>query len=552
MSTNETSRAELFAQEVLGDPAERIRANLRDIRVVVGLPKRLANSRLGQIGLVTVTNILCRLGSLLPNLYLDIPAEARVQAGVPLLPPGQPLGEYLLKLTQRLASVQPDLPKRCRADTALRYDYGVFIGSVTVDTSRPVTVGANRWLGSVRTDGLPEALHEDDSNPMGMILAATLGSIEVVKRMWLPIRSSSVVIEPLNDRLMMSAYDFRVNAEQPTNPQLPSRLDLGHACVFGLGAIGSGCMYVLGCLSDLHMSLDLVDMDVLENSNFERLFSGTNPEAEVGQKKVLHAQHFIQRIHGGVTAFAHGERFQDYVDHARDRLGYVWCGLDSADVRRQLQLELPSVVANGATDASRCMFSVHEYARRDHACLLDLYQQQQGKFDAVGELADLIEMDISGLRRLIRAGQAVERHRILSAFQRVRRPGQREALACLARGNYDFAIHQLCSAMRPHEDAPAATISFVSLLPAVFMVSDLMKRQVYDWQPSQSDPNVFQFDTFRHPTRSRHLPILASRQCECQSEHYQSAFETRQGLRRRHLGIMFTSPAHPRVEKAVT
>ena len=113
---NNNSRAELFAQQALADKPERIKAHLRDLRVVVGISKSAADTKQGQIGLVTATNILCRLGLLMPNLYIDVPANTKVRDGVPLLPAGEPLGDALLSLTQKIAVYQPDYPKRCLAD----------------------------------------------------------------------------------------------------------------------------------------------------------------------------------------------------------------------------------------------------------------------------------------------------------------------------------------------------------------------------------------------------------------------------------------------------
>jgi len=536
----DVSRAGLFAQAMIGGSSERIAADLRDVRAVLGIQEQLVGTRLGQIGILTATSIVCRLGPLAPNLYLDVPPDARVLPGVPLLPCGEPLGETLLSFARRLAAVQPGLPKRARADRALHYDYGLFIGGVTVDTARPITVGADGWLGAVRADGQYEAINSAGLNPFGIILAAALGSAEMVKHMWLPIHASSIVMEPIEERIVVSAYDLSINPCGAPNPALPTSCQLGHAVMLGLGATGSACMFALGCLPGLEMSVDLVDPDKIERTNEERLFTGSDPQTEIGQPKAVHAQQFIQRVHSGVSAFAYVSRFQDYVDAARDRLGYVLCCLDRPLDRAELQTELPSVVANGGTDGSRWVFSWHDQELYEYACLRDLYPvRAQQAFGVERELAKFLGCTLQELRRIARAGAPMDPNQLRALAACARNPAQARALNALRAGNYPGAIAQVCSTLRPSPNAPAATISFVSVLPAIAMVADLVKRRVYNWRPKAGEANTFHFDALRHPGARRALTIRAGQHCECQSDVFRRAAVTRQRLRQPYLERMF-------------
>lgn len=541
----DTSRAELFATQSLGSDAERIKARLGATRVVIGIEPALAKTRLGQIGLVTATNILGRLGALLPNLYVDVPSGVAVLPGVPLLPRGQPLRRSLVALTRRLASLQAGVGDRRAAGRAQDYDYGLFIGRATAEASPAVTVGSNRWLATVRPDGGPEPVDTSDPNPLGIILAAALGSAEIVKHMWLPIRSSAIAIEPVGQQVTVSAYDLSVNSRQPENPPMPDQCFLGHACVFGLGATGSGCMYVLGCLPRVRMSLDLVDMDPrIEPSNIERLFTCSDPKKDVGRLKTDHALDFVRLAQPEAKAFVYPTRFQQFVDADRNRLGYVWCCLDNTRARRDLQTELASIVVNGGTDASRWMLSSHEHDRPENACLLDLYPEPETRaFDPMAELGRLLGMGPEQIRQWVRHGRAIDVHVLDRAAARERDPARRRALLALKGKPFFQAVGHVCATMSPNQNAPAGTISFVALMPAIAMVSDLLKRRLYGWQPAAGDPNVFRFDALRSPARGWAMNIRASRRCLCQSENYRQASEQRQKLRRSHLGRSFAVPA---------
>lgn len=536
------SRAELFVQQSLKDDPERIKAKLSHTTVVIGVPKSVARTRQGQIGLVTATNIITRLGALVPNLYFDVPGQVKVLSGVPLLTPGRSLADSLLELTIALAKLQPGVRVRGPADRGSCYTCGIFIGKVTVKTSHPVTVGADRWLAAIRPDSKPEKVRCANQNPLGIILAAAMGSAEVIKHMWLPIQSSSVKIEPIERRVVVSAYDLSVNPKRPYNPSMPDSCELVHACIFGLGAIGSACMFILGCLPNLRMSLDLVDMDHIESSNEERLFTSSDPQEDIGKLKVAHAEDFIHKFHEKVNTFIYPMRYEQFVNESRDRLGYVWCSLDNAKARRDLHLELPSVVCNGGTDASQWMFSLHEYGNWENACMRDLYTEQHTeRFDPAQALAQRLGMNIEQVHQWSLSGQPLNIKTVLAAFDREHDPAKQKVLLAMQGLRYNEAVAHVCSTMRPSKHLSGATISFVSLMPAVAMVSDILKRCLYGWKPKKEDPNVFLFDTLSQPSNSKAMRIRASRSCLCQSKRYRAAFEMRQQMREPYLNHMFRS-----------
>ena len=542
----EQSRAELFAQRALGKEAEAIKLALSARSVVLGIPESFAKTRLGQIALVTAGNILTRLGNLAPNLYIDVPDDVAVLPGIPLLPAGKRLGKSLLTFMHQLAAIQPGKINRGWTHPSQKYDYGLFIGSATTDVSKAVTVGAERWIAALNPTGEEENIDTDDKNPLGVILAAALGSIEAVKLLWLPIKDAAVTIEPIPNRTTMSAYDFSINRRSPKNPALPANLTLGHACVIGLGAIGSACNYILGCLPDAHMSVDFVDMDVIEPSNEERLFTSSDPNHDVGQPKVTHAEQFITSLHKNIRVFAYKMPFEHYVNISRERLGYVWCFLDDVRGRRLLQTELASVLVNAGTDMSRWMVSLHEFGRPENACLQDLYPEPSAKQpDPIGDLANFLGLERRQILRIAAGHRKFDPSLIALAVQRQQNPAMKKRIASFTGLTLEQALVHKCSQVSPSDSLHAATISFVSLMPAIFSVADLLKRRLYGWHLAKGEPNIFQLDCFRLLENATVCNVLAARNCLCQSEHYRIAFHKRQGLRREYFDCIFTKPAAP-------
>ncbi|MDP3937451.1 MAG: ThiF family adenylyltransferase, partial [Deltaproteobacteria bacterium] len=337
-----------------------------------------------------------------------------------------------------------------------------------------------------------------------------------------------------------------INEKGPANPSFPESCELGHACAFGLGAIGSACTYVLGCLPKLEISLDLVDMDHISPSNEERLFISAHPKANRNLPKVLAAQRFIKDLHPSVDAFAYIMPFERFVEAARERLGYVWCCLDSGPLRRTLQTELTSVMVNGGTDLSRWMLSLHEFDRLENACLNDLYPEPRGLgFNPEVELANYLGLPVEVIRHLARSGRIIDPDLIEVVAGRRKDRSITDDVGSYAGLRFDQAVERMCSTMQPDKALPAATISFVSLMPAVFMVADLIKRRVYGWSLPKGGHNVFQFDALRLPDQGTVCNILASRNCLCQSERYSKAYRERQQLRSEYLRARFASRADP-------
>lgn len=291
------------------------------------------------------------------------------------------------------------------------------------------------------------------------------------------------------------------------------------------------------------MSLDLVDFDFLEPSNEERMFTSSDPANDIGQLKVVQTQEFIQKIQDGVNTFIYPMRLKNFVSESRDRLGYVFCSFDTAEARRELQLELPTVISNGGTDNSHWMFSVHEHGNARKACLLDLYPRPAAKrFDPIQELARYIGVSPDSVRRWARDGRA-QGWRFVDSKEvgLIRDPvGNRRKLSLLGR-SYDQAVAQMCSTMKPNDAGVSGTISFLSILPGIAMVSDFLRRFLYGWRPEDGDPNFWLFDALGHPANSKAMKMMAEPGCPCQKVENRVAFDIRAELRRPYINRIFRS-----------
>jgi hypothetical protein len=292
-----------------------------------------------------------------------------------------------------------------------------------------------------------------------------------------------------------------------------------------------------------------VDNDVIEVSNEERLFTSANPNGDINLPKAVHARQFLKSINVQADVFDYKTTFERFVDSSRDRLNYVFCCLDNVAARRVLQTELASVVVNGGTDLCRWMVSLHDFERPENACLLDLYKEPpENQADSMQKLFDILRMRPDEMLQLQQRHGRIDGRAILKAQQQEPDLDLKQKIGRLMGLTFEEALGHVCSSAAPNKALPAATISFVSLIPAVFMVADFVKRRALGWKLQPAAPNIFQVDSFRAFEKGTFINVLASEKCFCRSKRYTNAFAKRLMLRKPYPWMIFSSPSYVQTE----
>jgi hypothetical protein len=190
------------------------------------------------------------------------------------------------------------------------------------------------------------------------------------------------------------------------------------------------------------------------------------------------------------------------------------------------------------------MISLHDYELPENACLLDLYKEiPEERNNLVHDLSNLLKISQEELRQLARRRQRIDGKIILRAQQQEQDPNKKKAIAHYTGLTFEQALAHACSKASPNKALPAATVSFISLIPAVFMTADFVKRRALGWKLKSGAPNVIQVDSFKSIEKGTFINILAQKSCFCQSEKYVNAFKKRQELRKPHLNKAFTMPS---------
>lgn len=523
---DELSRNRLFAETVLGLKRDASLNTLRRLRVAVVIDARWARLRPGQLMFVAASNLLARLFDYCPNLDLVAPPDALTLERVPPLSEKLPLGAATREFLAALP--KPGFPAAYRtlARPEGDYDLALVIGGADVRADKVIHVACDGWLAYAGTEPAPQPADLDEANPFGALTAAGWGSGLVAGEIFRTLGADMVPPDlPQGD--WFSTFDYTVGKEG-ANPVLPTPLDFGEVVMVGAGALGSAAIYALAALPHTSCQLNVVDDDTLSNTNIERHVTSVRRDADAGRSKVSVLAAFLKRYQLAARVAPIKARYEDWPDRSQPH-ELVLMGPDSAEVRRAVQFDLPRVLVNAATGGSGFIVSRHDFLTGP--CAACLYPDDQKTPTLVEDVARQFGVDVQLARDL------VEGRRVFDAdiYRLMRTRGTAQLRAERAQTLFGLPLAQVrgvvCSEAELRPELPAATIGFVSFVPGVLMVAELVKARYAPGVPLSAHTNVFRTDVFRLGEEELE-PRRKTRTCRCKDEIMRRAFAQRWAKRR--------------------
>ena len=229
-------------------------------------------------------------------------------------------------------------------------------------------VNSNGWLARVSSGVTDLATECRQSNPVGAVLAASLGAADLYKRL---IRLKPERGE-LTEDLTFSALTYKGGGQDP-GPCLPGQLKL-EGLLVGAGAIGNGILYLVGALPFVGW-LWVVDKDIYKRENLGTcLLIGPG---DIGTPKAFYAERYI-------TAGLRVEGFSEELAVFKNKLGrskpyprVVMGAVDCIDARHEIQDLWPDAIIDGAIGDFAAQVSRHPWGE-DLACLRCLFREPAG------------------------------------------------------------------------------------------------------------------------------------------------------------------------------
>lgn len=377
------------------------------------------------------------------------------------------------------------------------FDAVLSVGTRAKHDQQWTVINSNGWLARVSSGDNDISPECSQANPIGALAAASLGAIEVFKRL---IRLREERGQYFNG-LTFSLYNYQVGGLDP-GPVLPITL-FSDLLLIGAGAIGNGIVLLLSRLP-LRGHVLVVDPQRLEPENL-----GTYILAEpsdVGLPKVAVAEAVLSQ--NGISV----KGYEDDFNHFRERVGkeipyprVVVNGLDNVEARHQVQHLWPDMIIDGAISDFACQVSTHPWGR-DVACLLCLFR------DEVVQAAEQVASRVTGLSlpRVLCADEVVTVDDVKIAPNEkqewLRKHVGRKICSVIQEGvAQDISKTNQRTGFQP--SAP-----FVACFSASMVVSELLKYLM--GVRSFLEPR-YQFDMLRGPKWGLEIPQERRRDCVC-------------------------------------
>lgn len=223
-------------------------------------------------------------------------------------------------------------------------DYSIGVGSAGRGTD--LVADAAGWLAAIGCT----ADAADDGNPIGSLAGAALTAAEVFKWAFTtvyPEQARALQLTPWTGVFSFFSYDF----DRASPPMADIRIDM---TLLGAGGVGAGFVRAMRALGErVSGSLDLVDADILTTDNLNRVSYATLDSATRGVAKVVEAVAVLRRSCPHLTVTGHQSTFDELkrrTPRREDRrYDVVVTGLDSDDIRWDVQRDLPRILIDGAT-----------------------------------------------------------------------------------------------------------------------------------------------------------------------------------------------------------
>lgn len=232
-------------------------------------------------------------------------------------------------------------------------------------TDMPWTVvNSNGWVARVSSGSQSLPADTYQANPLGALMAASLGVTEVFKRVFgiLP------EVAPLLDKVEFSLFE-QTTSPPWIGPPIPGQMQLPDTLIVGAGAIGNGIALALSRLP-LRGRLHVIDKQDYADENYGTCIL-LDAADWVGQPK---AERLAAWLAVRSSLVVSGEK--SLIESAKSSLStsgfavdLILNGLDDIDARQSAQDLWPRTIVDGGINELGAAVVQYRLAEHDHGCL---------------------------------------------------------------------------------------------------------------------------------------------------------------------------------------
>jgi molybdopterin/thiamine biosynthesis adenylyltransferase len=391
-------------------------------------------------------------------------------------------------------------------------DFGSAVAVLNVGRrSRPglpwTSINSNGWVARCSSSAQELPGDVEQPNPLGAMLAASLGTTEVFKRVYgVPTHRW-----PATDIAQFSLFELS-DEFHDCGPALPALLALPDAVLVGAGAIGNGVGLLLAQLP-VRGRLVVVDNQVYEPENL-----GTccllDSRDDLSRPKALVLERWLN-ANSRLSVRSEPSRVGDAVrgDSLKSlSVDLVVNGLDNVDARHDAQSLWPSLIVDGAINSIGAAVVTHSLAQPRWACLRCTFARVLvDDTEARSRATGLHRTSLLGDPTRLLTDADVENARP-EAQAWLRQEVQRGATVCSVlpapKAKSELGI-ELQGGFRP-------SVPFIATASAALVMAQVLRNKYW---PESRFVHQFQFaDLFAGPSTGRRFYKVADSGCLCVRE----------------------------------
>jgi molybdopterin/thiamine biosynthesis adenylyltransferase len=330
-------------------------------------------------------------------------------------------------------------------------------------------INSNGWVARVSSGARHLPCDFEQANPLGALMAASLGVTEVFKRIF---GVPHDLAPPLNG-VEFSLFDLTTS---PTSigPPLPSEIMLPDTLLNGAGAIGNGIALLFSQLP-LRGRVHIID-----KQNYARENLGTcvllKRSDWVGEPKAVQLASWLRRNSNldatGEKASIEDAKEGKYVSSLAVDL--ILNGLDNIDARRETQSLWPAIIIDGGINEVGAAVVQHRLDKEDLACLMCWFESL--KVDEKVQQSLLTGLSIASLADINRPLNEAD---IAMAAEDKRDNLQLGKIICSVLSEATLSAQlgvKIDDGFRP-------SVPFVATAAAALVVSEAIKALIYPGKP---------------------------------------------------------------------
>ena len=437
----------------------------KQFRIGIDIEPALAERFNGQVMVLTSLNLISRFsGGILIGEIPEIPLKAGLQ--------GQKsnLKSELLKIAHQSNPeiIIGNLKNEKSVDALLA------IGNTGHTATFKVAINSNGWIAELEEGPNPSLEYVgENSNPIGAQVAACFASAEIFKFLLRKMGSTDYAVSRSLPHISFSALDYSIDSHATHNPRLPSKLDFGEVTLVGVGAVGSSFINTLSYIPKIRGRLVLLDFDVVDVTNLNRYLSVN--AGDIGMTKVAAASNFLKE--SSIETFPIQKSYESYIkeDRPDKRLDTVVSTVDNNSAREHIQSDLPRQILHGATHEQTCVISRHDFIHG--ACLGCLFYKRTITY--AQEISNETGIPLDEVEMVLAAGGAFTTGHLSIMIQKRGVIAEKFA-RFIGQPFRDVYAKEICGTLgiRVEMKTEAATVSFVSALPGILLVGEILKDRI--------------------------------------------------------------------------